>query len=204
MNNYDQQIITSSNKNNYFIDENEDLLLLCHPAMKKIIHSGTDHLNTLSYYKKKYQFLKKHGFFKNFSRKQVVEGRLNVSNFEEYIANSRQVIFETTEKCNLKCTYCAYGLLYNDYRKRKRYNLPIEKAELLIDFLAKKWNSPMNTSHKKEIFVAFYGGEPLLNINFIKAVVKKTQRLRLEHNTFNYAITTNGTQLHKHMSFFVQ
>jgi len=31
------------------------------------------------------------------------------------LANLKQVVFEVTDACNLKCKYCGYGEFYNDY-----------------------------------------------------------------------------------------
>jgi uncharacterized protein len=41
------------------------------------------------------------------------------------LANLKQITFEVTDVCNLKCTYCGYGEFYNDYDKREFSNLPI-------------------------------------------------------------------------------
>lgn len=41
------------------------------------------------------------------------------------IANLPQLVFEVTDACNLKCKYCAYGELYNDYDKRENKKLSI-------------------------------------------------------------------------------
>ena len=47
------------------------------------------------------------------------------------IANLPQLVFEVTDACNLKCKYCAYGELYNDYDKRenKKYLETNENTE---------------------------------------------------------------------------
>ena len=33
------------------------------------------------------------------------------------LANLRQVTFEVTDACNLKCKYCGYGEFYDDYER---------------------------------------------------------------------------------------
>ena len=80
------------------------------------------------------------------------------------LANVPQLVFEVTDACNLKCKYCGYGEFYDDYDDREDKTLPVDKAIHLIDYLAEFWNSDMNTSSNKVIFISFYGGEPLLNM----------------------------------------
>ena len=87
------------------------------------------------------------------------------------LANLPQLVFEVTDACNLRCKYCGYGEFYDDYDNRLDKMLPIEKAYRIIDYLADFWNSNMNVSAQNNVFISFYGGEPLLNMPFIKAVV---------------------------------
>ena len=35
------------------------------------------------------------------------------------LANLRQITFEVTDACNLKCKYCGYGYFYYDHHKRE-------------------------------------------------------------------------------------
>jgi len=58
------------------------------------------------------------------------------------LSNLRQITFEITDACNLKCKYCSYGEFYNDYDKRENIDLPIEKAYAILDYLADFWQSP--------------------------------------------------------------
>ena len=41
-------------------------------------------------------------------------------NIKEYLANTPQITFEITERCNLSCVYCGYGKFYSD--KDARYD----------------------------------------------------------------------------------
>lgn len=55
-----------------------------------------------------------------------------------------------------------------------------------------------------KLTVAFYGGEPLLNMAFIKEIVGYVNELNFEKKTeVEYTITTNGTLVHKHIGFLV-
>ena len=88
------------------------------------------------------------------------------------LANLPQLVFEVTDACNLKCKYCAYGEFYGDFDKREDKMLPVAKAKCLIDYLNQYWNSERNTSAKSFMYISFYGGEPLMNFNFIKEIVE--------------------------------
>jgi uncharacterized protein len=59
--------------------------------------------------------------------------------------------------------------------------------------------------HNKNILgISFYGGEPLLNIKFIKQIVKVVQQLKSEKEMdIIYSMTTNATLIHKHIDFLV-
>ncbi|MDD5996367.1 MAG: hypothetical protein PUC42_05635, partial [Bacteroidales bacterium] len=44
-----------------------------------------------------------------------IEGTISASTVQDQLTNIRHIGFEVTDACNLKCTYCDYGKLYNDY-----------------------------------------------------------------------------------------
>ncbi|GHV58374.1 radical SAM peptide maturase [Bacteroidia bacterium] len=118
------------------------------------------------------------------------------------LANLNQLVFEVTDACNLKCKYCAYGELYDDYDRREEKILSIEKAIRLIDYLAELWNSKLNVSAKRPVYISFYGGEPLLNISFIKTIVDYVEnKLDCPNRSFAFSMTTNAILLHKYMDY---
>jgi len=96
---------------------------------------------------------------------------LNQTDISYQLSNLRQIVFEVTDACNLKCKYCAYGEFYSDYDKRENKNLPKEDAIALLEYLTQFWQSEQSVSFNKNVYINFYGGEPLLNMNFIKQVI---------------------------------
>jgi len=83
----------------------------------------------------------------------------------------------TTFKCNLSCKYCAEDI--GDIRNsQSNIEYTLDQLELFVEthFL------------DKEIIVTFYGGEPLLNIEYIKDVMYRFPLWR-------YQLQTNGTLL---------
>ncbi|MDR0436815.1 MAG: radical SAM peptide maturase [Bacteroidales bacterium] len=117
------------------------------------------------------------------------------------LVNLQQITFEVTDACNLKCEYCGYGEFYSDYDKRENTNLPIEKAYAILDYLIELWQSEMNKSAKKNVYISFYGGEPLLNVNFIEKVIDYINQKQILNRFFSYSMTTNAMLLGKYMDF---
>jgi len=130
---------------------------------------------------------------------------LNPENIIYSLANMRQLVFEVTDACNLKCKYCAYGEMYDDYDAREENTLPVEKAIRLINYLADFWNSEQNMSFEQIIYISFYGGEPLLNMSFIKEIVDYVEhKLNCPNHRFEFSMTTNALLLHKYMDYLQQ
>ena len=80
------------------------------------------------------------------------------------VRDLRQLVFEVTDACNLRCKYCTYSNLYEGYDKREDSYFSIKKAKNLIDYLANLWNNSHSDSLISPLAVSFYGGEPLMNI----------------------------------------
>lgn len=121
------------------------------------------------------------------------------------LANLPQLVFEVTDACNLKCKYCAYGEFYEDFDKRANKMLPVSKAIRLIDYLNQYWNSERNTSAKSYMYISFYGGEPLMNFNFIKEIVEYVEtRLDCPRRKFLFSMTTNAILLYRYMDYLVE
>lgn len=120
------------------------------------------------------------------------------------IANIPQLVFEVTDACNLKCKYCAYGEFYNDYDQRENKKLSVKQAIRLIDHLVPYWNSNRKTSSTSHIRISFYGGEPLMNFDFVEKIVDYiTKEIDCPNHVFTFSMTTNAVLLHKYMDFLV-
>lgn len=130
---------------------------------------------------------------------------INSENVLSNLANLPQLVFEVTDACNLKCKYCAYGEFYCDFDKREDNMLSVSKAIRLIDYLNKYWNSERNTSAKSFMYISFYGGEPLMNFNFIKEIVEYVEmHLDSPRRKILFSMTTNAILLHKYMDYLVE
>lgn len=130
-----------------------------------------------------------------------MSAHLTAEQIRSALANTPQITFEVTDACNLRCEYCAYGKLYADYDKREDRMLT-ETARRFIDYMAALWASPDNHSVNNNLYVGFYGGEPLLNMPFIKEIVGYLDAGG-HAKRFAYNMTTNAMLLDCHMDFLV-
>ena len=120
------------------------------------------------------------------------------------LSNLNQLVFEVTDSCNLKCKYCGYGELYNNYDERNTKSLSTKSGLLVLDYLGEIWQNNPSISRKKNFYMSFYGGEPLLNMEFIKNIVNHVKALKIPHKKFQFSMTTNAVLLHKYMDFLVE
>lgn len=129
---------------------------------------------------------------------------LNAKDIESKLANLNQVTFEITDACNLKCKYCGYGDFYDDFDERKSTVMDINSAKTILDYLITLWNSNLNISHNRNIYISFYGGEPLLNMDFIKGIIDFVNNTPLIHNYITYSMTTNALLLKKNIDYLIK
>lgn len=106
------------------------------------------------------------------------------------------IVLQIANDCNLNCKYCygdggSYG--------RKRELMRIETAKKAIDLMVS------NSNDETELIVIFFGGEPLLNFEVIKAAVKYCKEIEsISSKHFHYSMTTNGTILTDEIYNFIK
>lgn len=130
--------------------------------------------------------------------------KISVKDLEYNLMNLKHLIFEVTDACNLRCKYCGYADLYEGYDQRENLKFPFHKAKLMIDYLHKYWEKKYCTDINDPITIGFYGGEPLLNVPFIKQVIDYIESLQHTGKTFHYNMTTNAILLDKYMDFLAE
>lgn len=96
-----------------------------------------------------------------------------------------QLILNVTERCNLRCRYCAYSGLYPQMRKHSTKDMSFNTARVALHKFLHNCD--------EECAISFYGGEPLLNLDLVKLVVAEAE----SHydGKFFLSMTTNGTLL---------
>ncbi|MCL1969258.1 MAG: 4Fe-4S cluster-binding domain-containing protein, partial [Bacteroidetes bacterium] len=82
--------------------------------------------------------------------------------------------------------------------------LPVANAIKLLDYLVELWNSEQNVSSNRNVNVSFYGGEPLLNMEFIKQVVAYLEEANCPSRHFIFSMTTNAILLERYMDYLVE
>lgn len=93
------------------------------------------------------------------------------------VGNRVELQLLTTLTCNLKCTYCSLGV-GDVVGSQGKVSYSIDDLDAFI----KKHLSELET------YITFYGGEPTLNLDFIKEIMQR-------YPTFRFQLQTNGTLL---------
>lgn len=86
--------------------------------------------------------------------------------------------------CNLNCEYCfaSQGKYHGD-----RALMTLETGKRALDFLVE------NSQNRTNLEVDFFGGEPLMNFDVVKGMVKYARSIEKEKGkNFRFTLTTNG------------
>lgn len=129
--------------------------------------------------------------------------RITAKEIKRNVVNLRQLTFEVTDDCNLRCRYCGYGELYSGYDERKGRYMILEQIRPLIDYLVTLWRSHRADSGRPLTYFSFYGGEPLLNMKFITQMVNYAENLDIERRII-YSMTTNAMLLDRYMDYLAE
>lgn len=116
------------------------------------------------------------------------------------ISHLRQLVFEVTNKCNLRCRYCALSNLYISKNDGLGEMLSFDKAKILLDYLFSLRNS--FESIGQPLIVSFYGGEPLINIKLIKEIIDYIEKSK--YSKVIYGMTSNAVLLDQHIDYLVE
>jgi len=109
-------------------------------------------------------------------------GRDLVDLIEKFLG---MIQLDITERCNLRCEYCIYSPRVKSKRNHGNINMSRRIAYRGIDYLAE------HSSARDEVSISFYGGEPLLSFNTIRACVEYAKN-RIIDKKLGFSLTTNG------------
>ncbi|MGI5949868.1 thioether cross-link-forming SCIFF peptide maturase [Peptoniphilus sp.] len=97
--------------------------------------------------------------------------------------------------CNLRCKYCFAS--QGDF-KGDRSLMDYETGKKALDFLLK------NSGNRRNLEVDFFGGEPLMNFDLVKKLVKYGREEEKKYDKhFRFTITTNGMLLNDEIEDFI-
>lgn len=96
----------------------------------------------------------------------------------------KAICLHVAHGCNMDCEYCFAGK--GDYSGKSGI-MSLEVGKAALDFLVRE------SGTRKHLEVDFFGGEPLLNWDVCKELVKYGRELEKKHDKiFNFTLTTNG------------
>lgn len=96
--------------------------------------------------------------------------------------------------CNLGCRYCFAE--EGEYHGRKAL-MSLEVGKKALDFLV------ANSGSRRNLEVDFFGGEPTMNWDVVKELVRYGRSLEKQHDkNFRFTLTTNGILLDDEMMAF--
>lgn len=84
--------------------------------------------------------------------------------------NLTQLILEVTQRCNFRCKYCIYNSTYDGNHNFSSSDMDWDTAKQAIDYLFD------HSSKRENIYLTFYGGEPLLKFDLIKQCTDYAQQ----------------------------
>lgn len=100
----------------------------------------------------------------------------------------KALCLHVSHDCNLRCKYCFAST--GDFGTGHRINMDIETAKAAIDFVIAR------SGNRRNIEVDFFGGEPLMAMDTVKATVEYARSIEKEHGKcFRFTMTTNGMLL---------
>lgn len=120
------------------------------------------------------------------------------TDYIEYYVKSHlsALTLQVTQQCNFRCEYCIYSGNYMD-RKHSSLIMTKEMAKSGIDYLLS------HSMDNNNIYLGFYGGEPLCEFDLIKWSIDYTNK-KVENKKVYYNITTNASLLTEDMiNYFV-
>jgi uncharacterized protein len=212
-------IFSTENGNSYCYSVSWRTSFFSHPVLSYAIDPNSSLLDKLfeilnkeedvRYYEEFHEFLKAGGVLDEIDQSELVTGEISNSLIEDQFAATRQVVFETTEACNLRCTYCGYSDVYSEFKDHGRWErkdttkASFEQVKPFIDDLLKAVNGPRNKGVNSRLAFSFYGGEPLMNFNFIRETVDYIKTLHFRKNRIAFTMTTNAVLLKKHLKFLI-
>lgn len=107
----------------------------------------------------------------------------------------KSMCLNVAHDCNLRCSYCfaETGEFHGG-----RMLMSAETGKLALDFLVK------HSASRKNLEVDLFGGEPLMNFEVVKEIVKYGREIEKTFGKqIHFTITTNGVALNDEISQFI-
>ncbi len=110
-----------------------------------------------------------------------------ITDFKKRKTVVKALCLHIAHDCNLACRYCFAE--EGEYHGRRAL-MSLEVGKKALDFLI------ANSGNRRNLEVDFFGGEPLMNFDVVKELVKYGRSKEKEFNkNFRFTLTTNGVLL---------
>lgn len=112
---------------------------------------------------------------------------VNAFDLKERHTEIKALCLHVAHTCNLTCSYC--------FARQRNFCgeealMSAETGKAAIDFLVAR------SGERHNLEVDFFGGEPLLNWDVVKEIVRYARSIEKEHNkNFRFTLTTNGMNI---------
>lgn len=117
-----------------------------------------------------------------------------ITDFKKRKTVVKAMCLHIAHDCNLACKYCFAE--EGEYHGRRAL-MSLEVGKKALDFLV------ANSGNRVNLEVDFFGGEPLMNWDVVKELVKYGRSLEEPHNKkFRFTLTTNGVLLNDEIMEF--
>lgn len=118
-----------------------------------------------------------------------------IDTFKERTTVVKALCLHIAHDCNLACKYCFAE--EGEYHGRRAI-MSFDVGKKALDFLIE------NSGNRINLEVDFFGGEPLMNWEVVKELVRYGRSLEKPHNKkFRFTLTTNGVLLNDEILEFV-
>lgn len=144
-------------------------------------------LETIEEGYKEIAFLEKEGLL--FTNPSENEFKYNQDNI------IKALCLHVAHDCNLKCKYCFAS---QGNFKGESSLMKLDTGKKALDFLAS------NSGNRRNLEVDFFGGEPLMNFDLVKKLVRYGREIEKKYDkNFRFTITTNGLLLDEDKMDFI-
>lgn len=109
----------------------------------------------------------------------------------------QKVTLQLTQDCNFRCKYCHYTMNDGSQRVHSNKNMSFDMIKKGILFLRE------HSVDSPEVYIGFYGGEPLLKFEMLKEAVLYSQKV-FHGKKINYTVTTNATLITEEIITFFE
>lgn len=117
---------------------------------------------------------------KDYNQKYLSRYMINKSKYSD---GELMITDALTYKCNLRCVYCMQQNTFKNVTELS----PVQRVDI--------WEQLYKITGSECISICFFGGEPMLNISFIKDELEEAVRRKLDLNKLT--IVSNGTLINE-------